>query len=357
VTARTVLEYARRGWHVFPLTPESKRPAFPDHRAADCTGTDPKCRAGHTGWEQRATTDPARITRAWTDDATDDATGEGWTSGEPYGVGIACGPSGLLVVDLDTPKPGEEPAPKWAELVAEYGVRTGGDMLAVLADQHATRVPATYTARTISGGLHLYFTAPPIDSAGLRLGNTAGSLGWLIDTRGWGGYVVAPPTSIAGHAYEVVDDRPPAPLPDWLAGALTSPPRPAEAASTAVPGREPARVPVERLNRYVAAAVAAECRKVTQAHQGSRNHTLFCAAVALGQLVAGGALPEETAHHALTTSAAVHVAAGGFTAAEAEATIRSGFTTGARNPRTPNQSTHNANQSTTNRSSQPRSAA
>jgi len=345
--ARTVVEYARRGWHVFPLTPESKRPAFPDHRAADCTGTDPRCRGGHAGWEQRATTDPARITRAWTD--------ESWTSPQPYGVGIACGPSGLLVVDLDTPKPGEEPAPKWAELVAEYGVRTGGDMLAVLADQHAARVPATYTARTISGGLHLYFTASPTP-AGLRLGNTAGSLGWLIDTRGWGGYVVAPPTGIAGHAYEVLDDRPPAPLPEWLAEALGSRQRAAEAAaatgSGSTPTRLSARVSPEHLGRYVAAAVAAETRKVTEANPGSRNHALFCAAVALGQLVAGGALPEVDAHAALLDAAAGHVAAGGFSAAEAEATIRSGFTTGARNPRTPNE--HTTNQPRTN---QPRSAA
>jgi len=334
-----VLDQAARGWHVFPLVPESKRPAFPDHRAADCPGTDPKCRAGHAGWEQRATTDPARITRAW-------------TSGQPYGVGIACGPSGLLVVDLDTPKPADGPAPKWAELVAANGgVRTGGDMLAVLADQHAARVPATYTARTISGGLHLYYAAP----AGLRLGNTAGSLGWLIDTRGWGGYVVAPPTAIAGHAYEVVDDRPPAPLPDWLSEALNAPKRARETTSAGTPASGAVRVPVERLDRYVAAAVAAECRKVIDALQGSRNHTLFCAAVALGQLVAGGALPDETARRALTAAAAGHVAAGGFTAAEAEATIRSGFTTGARNPRTPDHPTTNTQ--TANRSSQPRSAA
>jgi len=347
MTARRVLEYARRGWHVFPLAPESKRPAFPDHRAADCTGTDPKCRKGHTGWEQRATTDPARITRAWTGGEPDEA----WTSGQPYGVGIACGPSGLLVVDLDTPKPGESPAPKWAEVVDLNGVRTGGDMLAVLADQHGARVPATYTARTISGGLHLYFTAPD----GLKLGNTAGSLGWLIDTRGWGGYVAAPPTSIAGHAYEVIDDRPPAPPPEWLAEALTSPQRPVQTGSGSASARVPAPVPAEHLGRYVAAAVAAEARKVTDAHPGSRNHTLFCASVALGQLVAGGTLPEETAHHALTEAAAGHVAAGGFTAAEAEATIRSGFSTGARNPRTPNQ--HSPNQHTSDQSNQPRSAA
>ena len=79
---------AARGWHVFPLRPGDKRPAFPDHKAEDCTGTDLRCRGGHQGWEPRATTDPGRIGRAW--------------ARTPYNIGIACGPSGLLVIDLDT---------------------------------------------------------------------------------------------------------------------------------------------------------------------------------------------------------------------------------------------------------------
>src|SRR5262249_45255248 len=48
------LAYAARGWYVIPLRPGRKRPAFPGHKAADCTGRDPRCRNGHVGWEQRA---------------------------------------------------------------------------------------------------------------------------------------------------------------------------------------------------------------------------------------------------------------------------------------------------------------
>src|SRR3712207_7301897 len=90
------LLYASRGWHVFPLIPGTKRPACPGHPAARCDRSDPWCRHGHTGWEQRATTNDARIIRAW--------------SGTPYGIGIACGPSGLLVIDCDQPKPTLETA-------------------------------------------------------------------------------------------------------------------------------------------------------------------------------------------------------------------------------------------------------
>ncbi len=70
------LRCAARGWHVFPVRPRAKKPpAFPDHDAARCTGTDPRCRSGHQGWEPRATTDPARIGRAW--------------AATPYTIGIA----------------------------------------------------------------------------------------------------------------------------------------------------------------------------------------------------------------------------------------------------------------------------
>src|SRR2546421_220671 len=72
------LRYAARGWHVFPLWPETKTPAVPD------------------AWQTRATTDPDLIGR--------------WWSGRPFNIGIAVGPSGLIVIDLDPPKPGR-PAP------------------------------------------------------------------------------------------------------------------------------------------------------------------------------------------------------------------------------------------------------
>jgi Bifunctional DNA primase/polymerase, N-terminal len=303
------LRYAERGWYVFPLRPNDKRPACPAHPADRCEGNDPFCRDGHTGWAQRATTDPARITRAW--------------SSSPYGLAIATGPSALVVVDTDLPKPGQDtPQPS-----QHHNVACGEDVLAVLADDHSCVVPATYTVRTRSGGTHRYYTHP----AGPRLANTTGKLGHLVDTRSNGGYVVAAPTAIDGANYTVTDDRPPAPLPDWLTGLLT--PR---TPHTSAPAAWPRALPVagDRTARYVTAAMVGESAKVRGAQPGGRNHTLFCAAVALGQLVAGRALTQDDARQALHDACSNHIAVGAFTEREAMASIASGLRRGANNPRT-----------------------
>lgn len=297
------LAAADRGWRVFPLRPDAKRPAFPDHTADRCTGTDPRCRAGHTGWEQRATTDPERIRRAW--------------SSTPYGIGVACGPSGLLVVDLDRPKDGDTPPSEWRL----PGVRDGSDVLAVLAERAGESFPAdTYAVRTGRGGMHLYFTAP----SSTRLGNTAGDhggLGWLVDTRGHGGYVVAAGSTVDGRPYTALTTRLPAPLPGWLGEALSRPVPPLVA--------QAATVPVDRLPAYARAALAAELTYVASAKEGSRNHTLFGAAANLGQLVAGGALPAEL----VTTELEQAGARIGLSASEAATTVRSGLRAGADHPR------------------------
>ncbi len=71
---------------------------------------------------------------------------------------------------------------------------------------------------------------------------------------------------------------------------------------------------------------------------GTRNQTLFTAAVALGQLVGGGLVDAYTVRDHLRRAVADHIAAGAFTASEADATISSGLTRGILEPRTgPNQ--------------------
>jgi hypothetical protein len=299
------LDAAGRGWHVFPLRLNSKRPARPDHDLKRCDGTDPRCRGGHTGWEPRATTDPGRIRRAWTV--------------TPWNVGIACGPSRLVVVDLDMPKPGDTPPPEW-DLP---GVCTGADVLAVLCERAGQPWPScTWTVATPSGGTHLYFAAP-VDGPELR--NTAGSrggLGWLVDTRAGGGLVAAPGSIVDGRRYTVTCDDPPAALPAWLARLL----RP-----TPLPPQRPVDVilPGGRAGGYLRRAVDGELARVLESPARGHNDALYLAAVALGQLAAGGALDERDVT-AWLTNAAQQV---GQKPGETARTIASGLRAGARRPR------------------------
>ncbi|ADU08658.1 Bifunctional DNA primase/polymerase [Micromonospora sp. L5] len=287
------LGHAARGWRVFPLRPDDKRPAFPDHAADDCTGRDPRCRAGHVGWEARATTDPDRIRRAW--------------SARPYGIGLACGPSRLVVVDLDTPKTGGA------------GGRDGLTVLAELAAAHAATIDPTYTVTTGRGGTHLYYRHP---DTGPALRNTAGTLGPMVDTRAHGGYVVAPGSTVAGRPYTVDLDTDLAPLPGWLAALLAPAP---------LPPQRPVVVdlPADRTGAYVRAAIDRETARVTAAPAGERNRSLYIAAVALGQLTAGGALTEADAQSVLEQAAA----SAGLGRVETARTIRSGLAAGSRRPR------------------------
>ena len=86
--------------------------------------------------------------------------------------------------------------------------------------------------------------------------------------------------------------------------------------------------------RYVTAALANEAARVRAAMPRQRNHTLFIAAVALGQLVGAGQLDEHTVRDRLRDACAQHIRDGAFTAGEADATITSGLTRGAAEPRT-----------------------
>ncbi|GGJ36457.1 bifunctional DNA primase/polymerase [Streptomyces brasiliensis] len=283
------LDAASRGWHVFPLIPGAKRPAVRD-------------------WETRATTDRERITRCWTH--------------APYNVGIATGPSGLVVVDLDTPKGPEDTPP--AEWVA-HGVTDGADVLALLCERRGQRFPAdTYTVRTWSGGTHLYFAAPEGESLRNTAGDSVRGLGWKVDTRAVGGLVVGAGSTFAGEPYTVARNAPVAPLPGWLAELL----RPAP-----LPPQRPVTVPLtarDRRGKFLNAAVNGELVRVTGSGEHQHNTALYIASVALGQLVAGGELDAYEVTEKLV-EAARSVGQG---EREARRTIASGLRAGANRPRT-----------------------
>lgn len=276
----SALEMAGLGWHVFPCAAGAKRPAFREN------------------WQDLATTDTDRI-RSW------------WTRVD-YNIGIACGPSGIVVIDLDVAHDaragGDEPV-------------SGVDTFTRLCREHSERYPAgTYTVDTPSGGCHLYFTAP---ATAVR--NSAGRLGPLIDIRSDGGYVVGAGSQIADRAYTPRGNFLPLllPFPAWIARLLTAePPPPAAARALLFPTMAQGRA-------YALAAVREETRRVAAAQPGTRNDTLNRAAFSLGQLVAAGLLPPLPVMTALADAAAYC----GLPEDEARRTIRSGMAAGARKPR------------------------
>lgn len=117
-----------------------------------------------------------------------------WFGNDPRNIGIACGPSGIVVLDED-----------------ELGA------LERLAVKLGKTLPKTYRVRT-GRGWHWYFR-PPRDRV---VGNRAGALKpHHIDVRGGkgsGGYVVgAGSLHASGHVYAAEDeDAPLAELPGWI---------------------------------------------------------------------------------------------------------------------------------------------
>jgi hypothetical protein len=144
------LQYASRGWRVFPLRPGTKLPL-----------------QGSSGFKD-ATTDPDTIHRWWTEDPT-------------RNVAIATGPeSNLLVVDLDV-KPDKD----------------GTAVLSELERVHGDLPPAPLVS-TANGGVHAFYAYPPEGAS-----SGANVAGPGIDIRAAGGYVVAAPSVLAdGGEYD-----------------------------------------------------------------------------------------------------------------------------------------------------------
>ena len=280
---RSALAAALLGWHVFPCAVGGKRPAF------------------RGNWQELATTSADQIRE--------------WWARAPYNIGIACGPSGLVVIDLDLRRDGGE------ELDGALFPLSGADVLSTLASRHGERYPGgTYIVDTPSGGCHLYFSA----EGDARVRNSAGVVGPHIDVRADGGYVVGAGSRIAGRAYAARGRRPAAPLPSWLARLITD---------TYVPPPVPLqRLPVgdrAEVRAYALAALRGETERVAAARPGTRNVTLNRAAFSLGQLVAAGLIPPLPVITSLI-DAAMHA---GLPEEEAVRTVRSGMTAGARKPR------------------------
>jgi hypothetical protein len=202
---------------------------------------------------------------------------------------------------------------------ANAGTASGVTSLTELCQRSGKPYPSgTFTVTTPSGGTHLYFRAPAT-----AIANSAGRLGPLIDIRAAGGYVVGPDSRVGGRAYTPANAMLPAPLPGWIARALTRPPPP-QAALAPLPRNE-AGHPVP----YALAALREEATRVAAAAEGARNDTLNRAAFSLGQLVAARLLPPIPVITGLIDAAMQ----AGLSEEEAARTVRSGMAGGARKPR------------------------
>jgi len=159
-------------------------------------------------------------------------------------------------------------------------------------------------------------------TTGQQLGNSAGRIGWKIDTRGRGGYIVGAASMTGQGRYQAINTTPPRPLPEWIATALET-----------SPATAPRRITPDLRNTtsYTLAALSGELEKVLAATPGRRNDTLNRAAFSLGQLVGAHLLDDAIARDELLSAAGLI----GLSRTEAERTITSGLTAGARQPRLP----------------------
>jgi hypothetical protein len=209
--------FADAGWHVFPAEPGGKRP-IPEHGYLD------------------ATTSHKQI--------------QNWWRSEPRSnLAVATGAPGPDVLDVDKHKEGDGFA-AFGKLQRAGLVR---DPMAIV--------------RTPSGGFHAYYRGTEHQ----RNGHIPGV---HVDFRSQGGYVVAPPSTIAGRTYEVAHKQPSADTFDWAAAKQVLGPQ---------PQRQPYKPPERTGDRprdlsHLPGWVASQ-------PEGNRNHGLFwasCRAVEAG---------------------------------------------------------------------------
>lgn len=255
----TMLEHAlraqSRGLHIFPVTPGLKVP-HPKAGYRDAAG------AFH-GWGETSTNDRARIEYFW-------------THVDPRAnIGVACKPSGLLVVDLDLAKEDDNlRGTDWAYMHDVYGPRVNGEeLLHEMAYKLGGDKPSdlmTYTVRTGSGGLHLYYQWP--EEWGQQ--SQASPVKGLIDVRGnggdHGGYVLGEGSVTEAGPYVSIDAlRSPQIAPEWIRQLVT--PRPKVYTPRRMSGiQQPHSVSWSGL-----------VSSVRNAGEGNRNNSLLWAARAM----------------------------------------------------------------------------
>jgi hypothetical protein len=252
------LEYAARGWRVFPchtLDPADRQ----------CTCGDPNCtNPGKHPLTARgcldATTDP-EVVKQW------------WTEAPIGNVAIATGSeSGIWVLDCD----------------GQQGI----EALAARGQRHET-LPDTWTVHTGGGGRHQYF-AWPIDAT-INIGNRTKLHKLPIDVRGANGYVLAPPSwHKSGNRYRL-DSSPDVkivPAPVWLVQWVSRHDAKVTETGQAPPPNPTTTLRVETGGSDIPSRIRGYLAKCPPAISGQRGHDATFA-VACALVLGFGLSPDE----------------------------------------------------------------
>lgn len=298
------LWYASQGWRVLPLhsviiddagvpigcSCGNQRGCDPAKAKKPSWGKHPRLQS----WQTKATTDESTI-RSW------------WARWPDAQVGIATGPaSDLLVLDVD-----------------------GDDGFASLGKLEAAhkKLPDTYVVETGSGGLHFYFRWPA-ELGDRKLLNQAGfladhpGLDWRVDR----GQVAAPPSRNRAGTYLLANAAPPAELPGWLLDRIATP------VPTLPRAWAPPQALRDTLPKRLQGLLAACCKRIETAPEGTRNNTLYSAVRAVSEVVGvgqSGDLSEAEAEAALLAAADRC----GLSRQESSVTFRSAWKAGIDNPK------------------------
>jgi len=345
------LTLAKLGWYVFPLSPGTKGPL------ANCKRCNPKARPAHLiedcpciadgAWchgVRAATTNPHRIT-AW------------WRRAPHTVAGIAAGPSGLVLIDIDThgePLPDDHATALLpgidlrTELCGEAAwrnraaFRTGRDSLMLLAHLRGQRNPwpadvahQPLVVTTPSGGTHLWYRAPEGVALHQALASTRRALAWKVDVKAGWSYGIAPGATATAGTYTITAGAPATVgrMPDWLTREVVRVAGP-EYHNTPPPSARPAAVAAvgaDRGTRYLLAVLDRGDKQLRKL-RGADGHKRRLAALAYqaGGLIHLTQLTEHDVIDRLTDTGT----ASGLPASKAEDIARSSLANGQRRPLT-----------------------
>lgn len=295
------LTYAAHGWHVFPMRPGTK--GFYAKCARCNEGNAHYDADAHAEGSDRCTAHPAGYAKChglYAATTNEDVIRSWWLEDPFSNIGINCGASGIVLVDVDV-----------------ANGKQGDVNLAALEDKYGA-LPDGPAVRTASGGQHHLFRPP----AGVTVRNSSSALAPGIDIKATGGLMVAAPSLVVdtgtkhvkGQYTWTADPHQELPeLPSWVLEEI---------------GRNKATAPVQRplsADHGVPAPdvqdrISQLADDVAHAPENRRNNTLFENAVKCFEYALAGQIDSDEVEF-IFTQAATHGA--GLPESEVRATVAS----------------------------------